>query len=330
MRPRRLLMTLALAAALAPSLWLRSEAPRVKASPFGHIEPLAHQAATAGPFRLEGAWEISGSGSMFGGFSALITLPGDRFLAGTDGGRKLVFLRPDRPGPPALFSRFGTKADVDKLVVDLEALTRDPDTGVVWGAYEASNAIRRFGADLAPQGKVRPRAMREWGLNSGAEAFTRLPDGRFLAVEERAEGWGSEIHKAVLFAGDPLEDKAPRILQLAVPGNYRPVDMIATGDGRVLVLLRELVISLPPGFRTAIGEFDVADVKQDARVKLRVLAELGDGFPHDNYEGLAITQDDGAPHVWLVSDDNFMTYQRSLLLKLRWDQRRDQRQKARK
>ena len=53
----------------------------------------------------------------------------------------------------------------------------------------------------------------------------------------------------------------------------------------------------------------------------RLLAELGKSIPRDNYEGLTLTEDADGQHVWLISDDNFMSFQRTLLLKLRWQTR---------
>ena len=56
-------------------------------------------------------------------------------------------------------------------------------------------------------------------------------------------------------------------------------------------------------------------------IPTRLLAEFGNAIPRDNYEGIAVTTDDDGQFVWLISDDNFMAIQRTLLLKLRWDRR---------
>jgi hypothetical protein len=49
------------------------------------------------------------------------------------------------------------------------------------------------------------------------------------------------------------------------------------------------------------------------------LADLQLPLPMDNYEGLAIEPaDTGNLALWLISDDNNMRYQRTLLLKLEW------------
>ena len=88
-----------------------------------------------------------------------------------------------------------------------------------------------------------------------------------------------------------------------------------------MVLLRRLDWGVPPGFDTAIAEVDVNSPSADGIVAARMLAEFGAAIPRDNYEGLAVTEDADGMHLWLISDDNFMSFQRTLLLKLRWQPR---------
>ena len=318
MRTKRLILALAVGAGLAPSLWVRTDLPAPNLSPFATISALPAANAAAGPFSLAGAWEITGTSKFFGGFSALLALSDDRMLAATDGGYKLVFIRPDRVGQPPLFSRFGAEYDGDKMAYDLESLAHDPQNDLIWGGYEGSNAIRRFGADLLPQGFRPISEMSDWGANSGAEALVRLPDGRFSAIEESASGWAGS-HRALLFAGDPLLSPSPAQLVIEIPNGYRPVDMALGDNGRVLVLLRRLVITIPPRFDTAIASLEIADMKPRAAINAELLAGLGGAFPSDNFEGMTVTDDGDGTHIWLVSDDNFMSYQRTLLLKLRWN-----------
>jgi len=107
-----------------------------------------------------------------------------------------------------------------------------------------------------------------------------------------------------------------------------PVDLVDAGGGELLVLLRRLVWMFPPGFDSAIGVLRTADLQPGAKARVRIIARLEAGFPKDNYEGIAITEDPDGRHVWLISDDNRMSYQRTLLLKLEWAER-PERQKAR-
>jgi hypothetical protein len=174
MRPARLILALLIAVGLLPPVWLRDPPPSGKASRIGAIIALDHRGARAGPFVLAGAWRIDGDPKMFGGFSALAALSGDRLIAASDGGKKIVFTRPDIGGPPPVLSPFGPETDVNKIGADLESLTRDPESGMLWAAYEFSQSIRRFTPELVDDGAIRPAAMRDWGDNSGAEAFARL------------------------------------------------------------------------------------------------------------------------------------------------------------
>ena len=327
MRPIRLILALVVAAGLGPSLWVRSPVPEEPDRARPVLTRITIEPAHAGPFRLDAAWRITGEGRFFGGFSALAAASSKQIIAASDTGYRLVIdLASDGRTATASYDRFGADSDAAKVAYDLESLTRDPATGNLWGAYEGSNGIRRFGPDLRPLQFETIPAMRGWGDNSGAEAFTRLPDGKFFAIEERAKAWGSNEHRALLFPGDPLLGAQPRKLFVGVPGNFRPVDAIAIDHTRLLILLRDVAFGFPPRFETAIAFLDLAAASEG--LDAEIVAHLGEGFPHDNYEGMAITDDADGRFLWLISDDNGMTYQNSYLLRLRWPDER-KRQKAR-
>lgn len=321
MRPKRLALSLVIAVALAPgTLWRMPELP----IEFDHrvtIAPLAVAPRRIGPFTLVAGWEMDGDRVEFGGFSALVALDDERFLAGSDTGRKLLFTRPDHEGFSGTLSEIGTDDPAAKLGRDLESLTVDSRSGRVWGGYEFRQSIVRFDPQMTPDTEVRPVAMREWGDNSGPEALVRLADGRFLVIEERAERRGGTAHEALRFAGDPVMDVAPEALLVRFPAAYRPSDATPLVDGRALLLLRRVDWGLPPVFETALAEIDIDRPARGGTIVARMLAEFGNAIPQDNYEGLALTRDPDGTHVWMISDDNFMGFQRTLLLKLLWDPR---------
>lgn len=325
MRPTRLALGLLVAAALAPVTWIRHPPPRAVVDPLATIAPAAFTRQRIGPLELTGAWQLTSRDTAFGGFSALVALNEGLFVAGSDSGRKLLFGRPDRGNTNAVLSRLGPPRKYDKVSLDLESLTRDPATGMLWGSYEGSNRLIRFNPDYTVSGRVRPQAMRDWSANSGAEAFARLADGRFLAIEEGATGWMSDRHRALLFDGDPVAGAKAQGLTFIAPSGYRPVDLVPLGKGRALILFRRLGWGLPPQFETAIGVIDADRRSAEGVFGAQVLAQLGSTVPQDNYEGIALTEDAEGRHIWLISDDNFMHYQRTLLLRFDWPER----QKAR-
>lgn len=318
MRPRRLFLASLIAIALAPGTWLRTPEPS-DFDRLARIVPLAVDAARSGPFELVAAWRMSGDPVQFGGLSALVALDGTHFLAGSDTGRWLRFTRPDRSGlAPGEIAPLFADEDTIKESRDLESLAVDPAHGIVWGGFEYRNSVMRFDAALEPNGEVRPPAMRRWDDNAGPETLVRLADGRFLAIAEGSRRWRGQHHRALVFAGDPVEGARAERVVVEIPKGYRPVDATPAGDGRALVLLRRVIWGLPPGFATAIAEIDIDDRAPDGTIAARLLAEFGARIPQDNYEGIALTEDPDGTHVWLVSDDNFMVFQRTILLKLLW------------
>ena len=96
MRPTRLLMAALLTAAIMPGTWLRTAEPPQEFQRLATIEPIDVTQSQRGPFTLMAGWEMTGDRAQFGGFSALVVLDRERFLAGSDTGQKLIFGRPDR------------------------------------------------------------------------------------------------------------------------------------------------------------------------------------------------------------------------------------------
>lgn len=269
------------------------------------------------------AWELKSDNGIFGGLSALAALKNGRFLAISDAGAVVGFGigdngRADRPFIAALPGAYG-KGILYKDR-DSEGLAYDPGTGRVWVSYEYRNAIRRFPPSLARvDGIVRPAAMRDWPSNSGPEALVRLNDGRFLVF---AEGGGDEesegIYPAILFSGDPAEPgTASFSFRYRPPDGYRITDATPLPDGRLLLLHRR--IGVPDGFTAKISLFDPATVQRGALTHGRVIATLESPLLVDNMEGIATTQENGRTIVWLVSDDNFNIFQRTLLMKFALD-----------
>lgn len=310
-RLRRIAAALLLAAALAPGLWWRARPPAVDA-PVVRFHPLAAP-AKVGPFAVEGAWRMTSPHFWFGSYSALAALGDGTLLAGSDRGWTLRFAPPGAPARAPRFAPFDPARK--RRLIDLEALVHDPASRTLWGAFEYRNAIARVGPGAAFT-VVHPPAMRRWPLNGGAEAMARLADGRFVVLGEAAAGGRSP---GLLFAGDPTRGAAAQAFAFAADEGYRPVDLAALPDGRVLVLLRRVEWRLPPGFAGRLAIADPRAIREGAVWRAQALADLAPPLPTDNFEGLAVAPGEGgALTIWLISDDNRMAIQRTLLIRLRW------------
>lgn len=242
MRRTRILAACLLALALVPGTCVRTEPPvSFNWGPFT-MRPVTTQPVRMGPFVAQAAWEIVSRNFWDGGYSALVATGPGKLLAATDSGRFLAIAveggLPVAHGAGSVDDRPPSPGPQKKAQQDIESLARDPATGTLWAGHEYTNRIERYSDRLRFRGGVAPPGMAGWGQNSGAEAFVRLADGRFLAVEERARDGGEGRHRALLFPSDPLNGATPRPLVFIAPDGFRPVDMTPIGGGRVLVLYR--------------------------------------------------------------------------------------------
>ncbi|MFM7377256.1 MAG: esterase-like activity of phytase family protein, partial [Erythrobacter sp.] len=316
----RLALVAGVALALAPGTFLRtpigSRSDRAEVT----VTPRPERTGVSGDLALTGVWELSSRHSWFGGFSALVADGGQALVAGTDRG---FLLDLDLAGPapravPGSFRFAGITNRRREEIVDLESLARDPATGTLWAGFEGENLVMRL-TPGAPHREWIPPAMKDWSYNSGPEAMTRLKDGRFLVIAEGAERDNDALHQALLFPGDPLEGGEPLAFRFAPPADFDPVDATQLPDGRVLILLRRVAYTLPAAtFDTAIAIADPAEIRAGATWRGRVIERMQGGIFADNFEGIAFVPSTGDPargSIWVITDDNFSVFQRSLLVR---------------
>ncbi|MHA6318602.1 esterase-like activity of phytase family protein [Altererythrobacter sp. CAU 1778] len=316
---RRLAMALALAAALTPGLWWRET--RIAQGPTAvTIATLSIPHTIGGTdLALTGAWHIVGPTARVGGFSGL-AVTRDGFWAVSDAGTALR-LELDAAGEPQPRDLRVVVEDLDtpKWDRDIESATAD-GAGRIWLGFESSNAIRRVDGGLRPLGEVRPDSMAGWPANSGPEGMARLSDGRFVVLAEDTGGVTANEAKGLLFPSDPLDGGEPVSFRFQPPYGSSATDLAQLPDGRLIVLMRRLEL-LPPGFVTRVALAEPADIVEGELLPWEELS-LPAGFPTENYEGIAVVpRKGGALDIWMISDDNFAVYQRTLLLRWRWNPR---------
>ncbi len=311
-----LLVLLAIAAVGGHRAYWRNDSQTIAMRPlaFDEANPLRRK---VGALTFLNGWELRSDNSDFGGISALVVREPNRFLAVSDAGTLIGFTIGDSNGLEdsfiaALPGAYGEDADYRDR--DSEGMAIDPATGRLWVSYEARHAIRRFPPSLSRiDGSRKLTQTQDWESNGGVEAIVRLPDGRFLIFSEthqRRDGSNSSF----LFSGDPIE-AGSRMSEFGyrAPAGYRPTDASLLPDGRILVLNRR--IGFPNGFTAKLVLLDPAKIGKDETVLGETLATLAPPLLVDNMEGLAVANEGGRIIVWMISDNNFNAFQRTLLMK---------------
>lgn len=273
-----------------------------------------------GKLTFKGGWHLTSSTRGFGGLSGL-DVDGNRVTALGDGGTIIRFR----------LGRFGNASDATMTPVaagcgrvarkadnDTEALTQDSARQTWWIAYEWRNSICRTNTDFTSSTAVRfPPEIRVWHPKLGAESMTRLSDGRFLIIAESVSPI-TGLAQAFLFDRDPTDPAAQsRRLSYRPAAGFRATDVAELPDGRLLILNRRFTPwSLFTTELTLVAALakDPVGIFQGASV-----ARLAPPSTTGNFEGLAVSVENGAPIIWLISDNNFMRWQRTLLLKFALD-----------
>jgi hypothetical protein len=277
----------------------------------------APQARRLGALTFIEGWWLRSNHPHFGGISAM-HVNGRSVLALSDGGMLMRFDVPTRAARiPLAIGGLVEAPGPGKKQRDSEAMV--VHEGRAWISFERENAVLRYHtANWRSDASAKPEEMRRWSVNSGSEAMVRLRDGRFLIF---AEGFGLRdgTSEALLFRGDPAVPGTKVVrLNYRPPPGFRITDAAELPDGRLLFLNRH--ISIFQGFLAKLTVADPPDLRPGAVISGREIAHFQPPVTTDNYEALSIVQERGRTILWIASDDNFMGFQRTLLLKFALDE----------
>lgn len=311
---RRPLLAALIFLALGPVIGTHQRFPVDDLTQSVSARPLRLPAAEQGMMRFVRGWQLDSPHSKFGGFSALARIGPDRFqLVGDNGYGVRLTLSPaggvrdvrivPMPVPKGQPRR--------KTMVDMEAMFVDSASGKSWVALEGLNQVWRFDAELRRVETRRRLPAPRWPANRGPEAMVRLADGRTIIFSEDADD-DPRGREALVYTDDPaVPGKPPLRFFYDSAGKGLVSDAAPLPDGRVLLVHRRL--GFDPVFTTIIAILDPADIGPDGVVYSRTIGHVPRVFA-DNYEGAAVSVDGARTFLWLVSDDNFNVWQRSLLL----------------
>ncbi|SDF44795.1 hypothetical protein SAMN05216241_101128 [Limimonas halophila] len=315
----RLLAVLALAALIAVGGPAAARPLTLTATPLAPVDGAA-PGTRVGPLTYLGGVVLDAPEPNFGGLSGLLLRDGGRRLtAVSDAGawlRAAVDL--DARGAPQGVSaaRMGRLRDsrsnaiLNKTDGDAESLARAAGGGLLV-AFEGRHRIRSYGGpDAAARPVPIPDAVADAAPNKGLEAVTKLSDGRLLLI---AEGGRTE-------SGLPAWVRAPdggwRALTYRTRDGFSPTGATGLPGGDALVLERKVKGLL--GFRARLRRIPATKIERGEVLDGSILATLKPPLPVDNMEGVAsVPATGGGSRLYLLSDDNFLPFQQTVLLAFR-------------
>jgi hypothetical protein len=296
----------------------------VTATPIDAFDPRNPSQKRFGALEFRGGLVLRSDYRAFGGFSALYVEPyGERFVSVSDHGTWLRGRIVYRDGKPAQIA----DAEMAPLLgadgkplrsrnwFDAESLTeRD---GTLYVGLERVEQIVRFNYKrdgLLARGEPIPVPpdFKTFSANKSLECVAAVPKdlplaGSLVVVTEHSLDSAGNLRSFVLGSGEPIRFSVKRI------GNFDASDCALLPSGDLLLLERSF--SLLGGLGMRIRRIPLASIKEGAVVDGPELIEADLGYEIDNMEGIGVHRDArGEIIVTLISDDNFLPFQRTLLL----------------
>ena len=286
------------------------------------LDPDDRARQQVGDLQFLGGLDLRSDAAAFGGLSGLSVGADGRLAAVTDRGHwltarivrndvgRLVGLADGEMGP--LRDTHGRS--VANEWRDAESLERLPD-GDWLVSFEGEHRVWRYPAETGGlQGRPvpfpAPEAIARAPANGGVEALAPLADGRILMLAQGLKREGGAR------AGWLVGDGAVEPLGYRTAPNFLPTDAAVLPNGDVLVLTRHFTVL--GGARVRLERVPAAAIDAETTLQGTLLARFQRPLTVDNFEGLATVRgEDGATLVYILSDDNFNFFQRTLLLLFR-------------
>lgn len=213
-----------------------------------------------------------------------------------------------------LFKLIGLPKDIDlKKAGDAEAISQGQEH--IFIAFEQQHRIIAYHGGPLFKSLPLPANIDVLQANGGLETMEALSDGRLLLMAEHPTrktgqhfGWIGTAPK-----DDPLAFTYETRL-IAPPKGYSPTDATELPNGDVLVLLRRFTPI--DGISAKFWRIKKSMLDESGPITGEVIATLAPPLTVDNMEGIAVidVSKDGNPIIAVISDDNFNSFQRTLLL----------------
>lgn len=277
---------------------------------------------TLGALRFRGGVEIASADVAFGGLSDFEVLEDDRIIAISDNGdwfeAQLVLdeagaLIGVRDVRTAFMRGEDGRAFTTKRDGDSEDLAQLPD-GRIAVSFEQRQIVRIYDFNRDGPFGAATRGPSLAGVerlhrNAGLEAMTSTADGSLLIGAEGGEEPTTPLWLAPLDAREPVVARFQ--YPLAAGYSLTGLDRLPNGDFVAIERFYAPVI----GARARITMFPAASLATEGTLANVVeLAHLAPPLLVDNFEGIATRlMSDGATRIYILSDNNFRSRQRTLL-----------------
>ncbi len=292
----------------------------VQLRPF-QIESKENQRTEFDGLILLGAFELRSRHPQFGGISGLSIGADGRLYAVSDRGYWLsARMRHGSDGALVDLLDWQIKpiltperTPTDGLLTDAEALASAPDGSFIVG-FEQTHRLWRYlpppmTFDSPARAISAPHNLAKAPRNGGLECVTVLPSGEILTLAEELQ------NKDGSFKGWLIDDQRAAELSYLPSAGFRASDCAALPNGDVIVLERHLSIYL--AFSARLKLIRAASIRPHAVLNGEDLLRLDPPLRLDNFEGIAVQEDAAGTLIYLISDNNFQPFQRTLLLQFR-------------
>ena len=282
------------------------------------VDPKRVERRNFGALTLLSAFQLTSKDKRFGGLSGLSVGRDGRLYAVSDHGYWLsasMLLGPDNALKDLVDWRIAPILTTTKLPVrgrlrDAEALAQARD-GSFLVAFEGLHRISLYSPppntfESTPVSVQIPSAVALAPSNGGIEALATLADGRLLIIAEELENPDGSVKAWVLDDGQFTE------LSYLPAKGFRVTDCAALNNGDVLVLERRYV---PFGILSArLTRVTAGSLRPGAKLAGKELLKLEQPLAVENFEGIAVQQTSNGTMIFIVSDDNYSSFQQTLLL----------------
>ena len=193
-----------------------------------------------------------------------------------------------------------------KAESDIESMCPGVD-GEIIISFERQHRIWRYlPGKIIPEPIPPPVELNGLPKNAGVESLALLQNGSLFAI---AEGYPN-ISSTLAWVSNPNGWSAMTYL---LNGGFHPSGAATLPNSDVLVLERRF--TLRDGVAARIRRIKATSIQASVELSSILLAEFRNPVTTDNFEGIAIRQNQNEQTiVYIISDDNFNPMQRTLLM----------------